>query len=91
MTRHRFVDRDMFARFAGIGVGHEAQFSIQVNSGTRDDLELDEEPPDMETPEGDEQDCQWSEDGEVELDDDAEREDCLDDDDDDQTCYPYKF
>ena len=81
----------MFVRFAGIGVGHEAQFGTRVNSDIRDDLELDEEPLDMETPEGDEQDCQWPEDSEVELEDDAEHEDCLDDDDDNQTHYSYKF
>ena len=46
MTHHRFVDRDMFVRFAGIGVGHEAQFGTRVNSDIRDDLELDEEPLD---------------------------------------------
>ena len=91
MTHHRFVDHDMFACFAGIGVGHEAQFSTQVNSDIRDDLELDEELLDMETPEGDERDCQWSEDSEVKLKDDAEHEDCLDDDNDDQTHYSYKF
>ncbi|KIM65881.1 hypothetical protein SCLCIDRAFT_22423 [Scleroderma citrinum Foug A] len=29
-----FVDRDMFSRFAGIGIGHEAQYNIRTMGGT---------------------------------------------------------
>ncbi|KIM59155.1 hypothetical protein SCLCIDRAFT_27457 [Scleroderma citrinum Foug A] len=29
-----FMDRDMFSRFAGIGIGHEAQYNIRTMGGT---------------------------------------------------------
>lgn len=31
-----FADRDMFCRFAAIGVGHEVQYPMQMNSGAHD-------------------------------------------------------
>jgi hypothetical protein len=36
---HRFADRDMFARFAGIGVGHVAQFNQPMAPYIYDDVE----------------------------------------------------
>ena len=38
-----FVDRDTFARFAGIGVGHQVQLN-RVSSDIHNILEVDEEP-----------------------------------------------
>ena len=33
-TTSSFTDRDMFSHFAGIGIGHEAQYNIQTMGGT---------------------------------------------------------
>ena len=46
-TGSSFVDRDMFCRFAGIGVGHEVQFPAQrfqtQTSGSESSAQSDEE------------------------------------------------
>ncbi|KIJ58626.1 hypothetical protein HYDPIDRAFT_33994 [Hydnomerulius pinastri MD-312] len=43
-----FADRDMFARFAGIGVGHSAQYTLQVafNQEACDEIDADHGEPD---------------------------------------------
>ncbi|KAF8834144.1 hypothetical protein BDN67DRAFT_985532 [Paxillus ammoniavirescens] len=38
---HRFADHDMFTHFAGIGIGHIAQFNKSLVSDIYDDVEVD--------------------------------------------------
>lgn len=86
-----FVDRDMFARYAGIGVGHHAQYNLpMLNTGRStmwDEPLLPADEPDIYN--GDEDDSETDEertgngDLEEETGDDDDDGDDNDDDDDD--------
>jgi len=70
---HSFADRDMFVRFADIGIGHEIQYCLPRGDGSQ---VLDDDEPEAITS------STFDIDSTTDQDEGSDDEDCNDDDDD---------